>query len=189
MATFRIRKQKDGSLSYGVEIRKKNLKITKSFATEEDAKLYAFHKERLIDLIDNFEVPKEKRISLAALFEMKVDSLREDKPKGAQDVANAALKILSYFEDKLFYDQINYQDWMECAKKLAQEDVYKGVVREWTKRQMSIYTLRNIFAYASSSVSHAQSLGFNLENYPLMVLKTYIMPKLNAEKKLSEKLN
>src|ERR1700679_1545188 len=71
MACIQERPNENGDVSYRVSIRKKGHIISKSFYTKEDAEIYAFYKERLIDLMENFEVPIEKRLTLQSIMNIR----------------------------------------------------------------------------------------------------------------------
>lgn len=183
MGSISKRKLKNGSFSYHTSIRKKNHEIIKSFSTEEDAKLFIFHKERLIDLIENFEIPIEQRIMIKTVFELKQKSMKETSPKEVIDMQNSAERVIVNFGEKIFCHELAYDDWVRVAKSLLDDDVYRGAKNENGKRKMSPLTLRKIFAHASSAISFVQKQGINIENHPLQVMKTFIAPILEKTSK------
>lgn len=172
MASIRKNETKDGT-SYHVNIRMKGKDITRTFYTEEDAKLYEFYKERLLRNMEYFEVPLSKRITLEQIFELKLKYFNDVDKRTVNNFNNSLQRFIEQFGDK-FYCNITYEDWVQAAKNLYSTPVYKGAKTEKGKRDMSIKTLRNIFAYASSAVSFAQEKGIEIENHPAKVIKVYI---------------
>jgi len=181
MASIDKRKNKDGSFTYRVAIRKNKIEVYKSFSIEEDAKLYAFYKERLIDNMNNFEIPLKHRITLNNIFEIKLSSISNNDKKSVNDFENAKTKILKFLPDK-FYHEITYDEWLLAAKNIMNMDVFRGSNTAKNLRKPSPSTLRRYFACASSAVSHAQSQGIELENNPLKILQTFITPIMKKEK-------
>lgn len=166
----------DGCKSFRVQIRRKGLDISKNFRNIEDANLYADYKERLIDNIKNFEVPLKDRITLNDLLEIK---LKDSDNKDLKcHVLVAFNRFNEIFGEHKFYNKITYKDWEDACKKLSESYVFRGAKSENGKRIMSLNTLRRYFAYVSSCVSHAQSLGIELDNIPLKILQVCINPKL-----------
>lgn len=177
MATIREREGKDGKMTYNVMIRKKGVEISKTFFTEEDAELYEWYKERLLQNMDAFDVPINERVTLEQLCELKVASLPEETDFRTKLHFESSLdRITTYLGKDKFLCNFTYEDWLECAKKVAEMDVYRGTKTEKNKRKMSVKTLRNIFSYASSMISHGISVGIPLENHPLQVVRAYISP-------------
>ncbi len=174
MAKIEKRVNKDSSLSYRVMIRKKNLDISKTFHTEEDAKLYVFYKERLIDNMENFEIPLKERLTFENLYEIKMSNSNDLSTRSRYDLKISFEYISKNMDIKKFVDQISLDDWIECAKKLLDSDVYRGAKTESAKRKMSAATLRKIIAYASSIYSCAQENGVDIENIPAKLLKGFV---------------
>ena len=174
MATIEKISNSDGSISYRVKIRKKGIDVSRTFRNEEDAIMYGKYKERLIENMENFDVPLKSRVTLRQIFEL--------KPKETYSAKNHNDLSLIRFEEFLgpnrFYEDITFDEWRGCVEKFAKMDVFKGGRTEKSKRLMSPQTIRRMFAMASSVVSHAQSLGIELENHPLRVIQTTIRPKL-----------
>lgn len=175
MASIDKRPKKNGEISYEVNIRRKGFEISKTFRTEEDANLYAFYKERLIDNMDNFEVNIKNRVTLKDLTELKLKNVTERRAR--QDIENAFMKVRPHIGDK-FLSEITYDNWIEIAKKLLGEYVYKGARNETNKRLMSIASLRRYFAVISSIYSNAGTYGIEVENLPLKVLQNYIYKQM-----------
>ena len=179
MATIDTRLNKDGTTSYRVSIRKKGQELYKTFSTEEDAKLYAWHKERLIDNMANFDVPLKDRVRFKDILTMKMDSLPVTDTKTMSDFKLSGERICNLLPD-LFMHEISYDTWLKCAKDLLDMDVYRGARTELAKRKMSPNTVRRHFACASSGISYAQSKGINIDNHALKVMQTFITPLINS---------
>lgn len=175
MASFSVRQNSDGSTSYVASIRKKNIEIKRSFKTEEDANVFAFYKERLIDLMNAFEVPLSETLTIDQVFELKLKEISEVDIRPRNDFINTKKRITSHFNDKIFIKDITYNEWLECAKSIYQMPVFRGGKNESCKKNMSPKTLRNIFAYCSSAISNAQEKGIKIPNYPLEIIKDYII--------------
>ncbi len=174
MAVIQENKLKDGSFSYRVQIRKSgHSEIYKTFHTKEDAEIYCFYKERLIDNIEAFEVPIEKRMTLNEIFELKLDASSKLDRKTVLDMENAYRLCDTYIDVKRYMYEITYKF----------HNVFRGAKTDNGKRKMSPVTLRRHFACYSSAFSHAIGLGFNIENLPLKILQNYINPILKEFKK------
>jgi len=73
--------------SFRVQIRKKNIEISKTFNKEEDAILWAKYKENLIDCIEVFDVPLKEMVTLREAIELKINALSSaKKSKDIQDI-------------------------------------------------------------------------------------------------------
>ncbi len=179
MATIEKRPNKNG-FSWRVMIRKKNQEVYKSFDTEEDANLYVFYKERLIDNIANFDVPIQDRVTLMQIMELKIQTIDESDKRTIGDYDMTVRRLKDCFGDIMFYQSLTFEHWVEAAKKLLQTDVYKGAKTEAAKRKMSPNTLRKIFAHASAAVSYAQHQGIAIDNHPMKVMNTFILPLLKG---------
>lgn len=177
MAVIQKRKNGDG-FSYRVQIRKKGTEIYKSFITEEDAKLYAFYKERLIDNMAAFDVPLKLRVNLRQIIELKISSLDKTPKRAAEEFETAYARVSKYIKENKFIIDISMDDWLNIAKSMLQDDVFYGSKTENGKRKMSLLTLRRYFANISSAISYAQSQGIEIDNLPLKVIQTYINPKI-----------
>lgn len=182
MASITKKISSNGEISYKVCIRKKGVEIYKTFFTEEDAKLYEFYKENLIQNMDNFDVPISERITLNQIIELKLDDLRKNKisDRYIVDFNYVLNHIKNYMDMNQFVCKISYNDWINVAKNLLESDVYRGAKTEIGKRKMSISTLRRIFACISSAYSFAMSKEINIENLPLKVLQVYIYPMMKT---------
>jgi len=187
MATIEKRISKDGKTSYRVNIRKKGIEIMRTFYDKETANLFVYYKENLINNMQNFEVPLQNRITLLQIFELK-ESAMDDK-SSLNHIKNAKIKLCDYFKEKIFYNEISLEEWIEAAKFLYTTDVYKGAKTENSKRKMSANTLRNIFAYASAAISYAQNKGIEIENNAQKVMNIYILPLIKESKNQSETLS
>ena len=176
----RIEKRKHGNgFSYRVVIRRKGVEIYKSFPEEEDAKIYASYKEKLIDNMANFEVPLKDRVTLRQILEMKLNEMKEHDGRSIADMELAFSRVIDRApKNKMFVNQMNYQEWLSIAKDIYETPVHRGVKGEHTKRKMSPISLRRLFASLSSAMSYAQGCGIELDNHPLKVVQSYINPMI-----------
>ena len=178
MAT--IEKRLDGnSFSYRIKIRKKGIEIMKSFSNEEDAKLYIFYKERLIENMNHFDVPLQDRVTLEQLFELKKKACAGYDRRTLNELDNVFNRVNSFLGENKFFHQISYDEWFSIAKSVYDMDIFRGSKKNIIK--MSPLTFRRYFATLSSVVSHAVSLGIAIENHPLKVLQTYITPLIKKK--------
>ncbi len=183
MATIEERKNQDGTNVFRIQIRKHNHPIiNKTFLTREDANLYVFYKERLIDNMDNFDIKINERITIQQVFEMKLENSENLDKRSKSDMENAFKLISSFIDIKKYCLKTTSEEWLECAKSLYGLDVYKGAKTENGKRKMSPLTLRRNFANASSAFSFAIINGIEIENLPLKILQTYINPLCKQSK-------
>jgi len=162
MASISERENKDGTITYRVSIRKKGSSLEKSFYTKEDAELYSYYKERLIDNMSNFEVPIKDMVRMEEIIEMKKKSILDSdrRTKNSYDVNLS--RFNEFFGKDKFLCNISYDDWVKFAKHLSDLTVYRGAKTEIGARKMSINTLRKVLAEFSSAFSHAISLGINI---------------------------
>jgi hypothetical protein len=172
MATITKRKNGD-SFTWRVSIRKKGCEEYRSFRTEEDAKLYAWWKEKLIDNMDNFDIPLNQRITIDGIVEMKINSIPDINLRQKAEFLNAAERCKNFLPNKQFYVQFTLNDWKDCLKKIIGLQVHKGCIGDHTKRQASLSTLRRIFANMSSCVNYARSQNIEIENHPLTILQCH----------------
>lgn len=170
----------DNGFSYRVMIRKKGFEIYKTFSNEEDAKLYIFYKERLIDNMNNFDVPLKDRVTLEQLFELKKKACEGYDKRTLNELDNVFNRVKSFISENKFFHEISYDQWLSIAKSVYEMDVFRGSKTNIIK--MSPITLRRYFATLSSVISHAVSLGIAVENYPLKVLQAYINPLIKVHK-------
>ena len=78
MGSISKRVNSNGEVSFSVKVRKQGIDITKTFFTEEDAKLFIYYKERLIKNKENFDVPIAKRITLDYCIDLKLQEKDRD---------------------------------------------------------------------------------------------------------------
>ncbi len=173
MASISKRINQDGKETFRVSIRKKGHKMYRTFYSLQDAELFSFYKEKLANNIENFDVPLEQRITIESIFELKQKSAAL-KEKEDQRLKNVKKRTLEYFKDKVFYHEISFDDWVSFAKYLFTTPVYRGAKTEKGKRDMSVNTLKNLFAYISASITTVQNKGFKIDNHPLKVIRTVI---------------
>lgn len=180
MATIEKRMGKDG-MSFKTLIRRKGLEICKTFKTEEDAKLYAFYKEKLIDNMEAFEIPLKDRISLNEILDLKLRTIQDYDKRTINDLMFSFKRCLRWLPEKKYYQDFTEEDWLNCAKNLYSEDSWRGSKSNLLK--ISPVTLRRIFAMISSTVSHCQSLGIALDNLPLKIIQIFINPLIKSQSK------
>ena len=176
MATINERQNEKGTISHRVQIRRNNTNISKTFYCKEDAEVYAFYKERLISNMENFEVDIKDTVTTKSIFELKIASIAQiiDNKRELNDMESSLKRIGNYIDLDKCYSSTSLEEWIEAAKKIFKEPVYRGAKTEISRREMSPNTLRKIFAHASAAVSYAQSQGIAIENYPIKVIQSYI---------------
>lgn len=177
MATIKKRQDSKGNTSFTVLIRKKGLEVCKTFYDEEEANLYIWYKERLIQEMENYESPIHERISLKQIFEMKIQKIDPSNFREINGFDNTCKRFLEFFKSKFFLHQISFNDWKECLDNFLKNE--KNMRDE--SKNVSMKSIRKFFAYASSCFSNAIENGINLENHPLKILQLYINPKLKNE--------
>jgi hypothetical protein len=180
MASIDKREGKEGD-TFRVLIRKKGIEISKSFKNEEDAKLYAFYKERLIDNMEFFEIPLKERITLNEIVDLKRRTIQEYDKRTINDLDSSFKRCMRFLPQKKYYSDLTEEDWMNCAKNLYAEDSWKGSKANTLK--ISPVTLRRIFAMISCAISHCQSLGIALDNLPLKIIQSFVNPMIKSQSK------
>lgn len=177
MGSISKRVNSNGEVSFSVKVRKQGIDITKTFFTEEDAKLFIYYKERLIKNKENFDVPIAKRITLDYCIDLKL----QEKDRDCKEISSFNC-ARDRFNEKLgkdkFLCELTYDDWLRVAKEMFIDPVYRGSKKEKNARIMSPTTLRRQFAYVSSSISYTISKGVEIENHPLKVIQTHISPMI-----------
>lgn len=173
---------KRGPRNYQARLRIDGSEISKTFTHEEDAQLYIDYKERLHTKMKNFEIPIKDMVTLNQIFELKLKSVPLNDRRTISDIKLCQTRFTSIFHGIRFYSDITFEDWIKSAETLYSEDVFKGAKTENGRRKMSPVTLKKIFAYASASVSYAQSQGIEVENHPLRVIQCYITPLIDKSK-------
>lgn len=180
MSVIIKRENKKGEISYQVRIRTKDCQIYKSFLDEHDAKLYCFHRERLINNKKNFDIPIKDRVTLNHIIDLKMQSKgMDDKEISSFDHARKVLNE-RFGVDKFLCD-ITFEDWVNAVKDIYSTPVFRGSVKEKNKRIMSPNTLKRIFAYVSCAISYAMNQGIELENHALKIIQTHITPMIKKE--------
>jgi len=178
MAHIKERVNKKGETTYSVKIRKKEVDIQKTFYSLEDAKLYEFWKERLIQNMENFEVDLKDRVTISQLYDMKSKTIKSCDKRYASDFEFSKKRLVDFFGETRFIQSITYEEWVGFTRHLLDTDVYKGAKTENGKRKMSPESARKVLAYTSASISHAISKGIELDNLPLKVIQVYLRPFL-----------
>jgi hypothetical protein len=174
MGTIKKILNKNGSFSFRAIALHKDEQIHHTFTTEEDALLFIAYKERLLKNKEAFDVDISKTISFEDLMNLKKATFPSTDRRTLGDIETSLTRLKEMFKDKIIYSNITYEDWKNAAVELSKISVYRGAKNGKNKRLISIHTLRKIFAHASSAVTHAQSLGMELINHPLAVIKTTI---------------
>lgn len=180
MGTIRKRTSKLGEITYCVEIRIKGHEVYKTFSDEEDAKMYLWYKEKLIYNIINYEIPIKERVTLTDIYELKIREIDPNNKRSIDDFKYSLQRTLPFLPEKKLFSEYTYEDWLNCCKELFNTKVNRGSKEK--NRDMSLSTLRKIFAHHSSCISCAQRKGIDIENFPLKVLNSHITPLLNKEK-------
>lgn len=167
-----------------MEIRKGDSTFYKTFQTEEDAKLYEFYKERLLNNLENFEVDISNRLTLENIIEMKIKHDGQSlHPKNVVDMKYSFKRIIDFLPtNKKFYVQYTFEDWVESLKHLQSQPVYRGAKTELGKRVISLKTIRKVFAHLSSAISFCQTQGIKLDNLPLKILQVHVNKLINNKK-------
>lgn len=178
MAVIIKRENKDGSTSFRVSIRTKNIEICKTFQNEEDAKLFIFFKEKLINNMSNFDIPIENRITLEQVIEMKLEEV--DNHRSKTDFTMSASRILACLKKHTFLCELSFEDWVQACKNLSDKDVFRGSKNQHNARTPSLSTIRRVFATLSSAFSYAISKGIPVENHPLKIVQTFINDKMKT---------
>lgn len=168
MASFRERKGRHEAI-----IRRKNLFLSASFSTKEDAELWAAYKEDLIDQIVAFEPPLEQIITLGDAIQMRVDTAKE---KGTSDIGD--IKILFQSFEKyidLPIQEISYDDLANHFEYLMTVPVKRGGnpnnLEAGLKTMPSMYTTFRKFSYLSTVYEHLIKEGVRIQNHPLALCK------------------
>src|SRR5258708_28344047 len=115
MASISERENKDGSITFRVSIRKKGFSFEKSFFKKEDAELYSYYKERLIDNMSNFEVPIKDMIRMDQLIEMKKKSIADSDKRTKNGLDINLSRYQEFFGIDKFLCDISYNDWLKFA--------------------------------------------------------------------------
>lgn len=183
MSTIKKNVGKNGKLTFSVYIKKKDFEICKTFYTLEDAKIYSFYKERLIQNMENFDVPLNERITLNQIIDLKIESATDLSVKTITQMQSMGKKFSDFFGKNRFYHTITYADWIDSVKYFMELNVYiGGQVREDSTKKISIETLRKHYAYLSSCISYVIDQGIPIINHPLTIIQTYINPKIKEKK-------
>lgn len=183
MASIRIWEKQDGSKSYQVDIRKKGLSIKRTFTDEEDAKLFANYKERLIDNMENFEVPLKNRVTLRSIFEIKISSVDASNKRMIDELNCTLDRLEKILGSETFVSDLTFEKWLNASKILYETPVFIGYNKEKNQKKMTLKTFRRILASASSVFSFANEKGIELENHPLSVIQKYINPLMRKNEK------
>lgn len=173
------RKNEDGSISYKVKVNKNGDCFSKTFSTYEDAILYEKYKKRLVECITNFDVPLSQRLRLVDIVEMKKKQFQDER--SIREFNLSCERVLQNMKPHVFLSELTYDDWVNCMENISKLHLpVRG--NAITKSLISGISIRRIFATISSSISHANEKGCELQNYALEVIQKKINPFLKSEK-------
>lgn len=182
MAVITKRVSSKGETTYRAMIRKKGMEISRTFFEKEEAERFVWWKENLIQNMENYEVPIEKRVTLEDIFQLKIEKSGDLSRRMIDDIRFSLERIVEIIGKGRFCDEISYDEWKNVVNKLSKTEVFKGSKVPKNARVMSTSTLRRIFACMSSLYSNAISSGIPLDNTPLKIIQTIINPMINNEK-------
>lgn len=182
MAVITKRVSSKGEISFRTIIRKKGVDITRTFFSEEEAKMFSWWKENLITNMGNYEVPIQERVTLEDIFQLKMESSGNLSRRMIDDIRFSLERVTDILGKGRFCHEISFDEWKKVVEKLSQTEVFKGSKNSKNARVMSVSTLRRTFACISSMYSNAISHGIAIENIPLKIIKTVINPNINNEK-------
>ncbi len=181
MANIVKREQKNGSVSFQVKIRRKNMEVIKTFSNREDAELFAYYRERLIENMKAYDISMKDRLTLQQICELKQKTMTERR--AIAEFENSCSRIMENIKPHAFLGQLTYEDWEECLYKINNLSIpMRGGAKIMTI--ISPISVRRIFATLSSAFSHAIGLGIPLENYPLKLIQNKINPALKKGDKV-----
>lgn len=167
---------------FAVNFKLKGQDVVRYFSEEEDAKIYLWHRNRLDELKNAYDIPINERITLREMVEIKNGESLDKASRTLKQISLAQERTQEQLpQDKRYVHEYTYDDWLNAAKGLYNTEIHRGSVSN--KISMSLGTLRRDFAYLSSCYSHIIAKGVKIENMPLKVLQTYINPLLKESKK------
>lgn len=167
--------------NFRVQIRRKGIDISKTFHSKEDAEVYEFYKNRLLDNMAAFEIDIKDTVTIQQVVELKVASIPMITPKNTCEFKNCLQELNAYIPKTTVFSTTTYEQWLAAAKKILATPVRHGGRSNQPKtKAMSLNTLRRHMANLSSSVSHAISQGIAIDNHPLKVIQVFVAPKLKA---------
>jgi hypothetical protein len=177
MATIREKVSKNG-VRYYVSIRRKNETIYSSFGDKETAELFAFIKEKVIDEMENFDIPSSQLIRLKDAFEIKkMDMISEQKNKKSLQDLNISYSIFESILSPDFYlIDINWDKLQEITKILLNKKVQHGGNYKTLNnlKLISPTTVRKHLMNLSSLYGNLIKKGINLKN-PFTEFMPYFM--------------
>jgi hypothetical protein len=178
MATLRNRSGK-----FYVMIRKKgHPTLHRVFSNKEDAEIFAYWKEDILEQITNFEPPLEELITLDTAIEMKIQEATNQKlgKKTIKDIKDLKNYFANLLDQSLF--SISYENLMCAYNELSKKEIRRGgsIIKGGIYKLPSQKTLRNRFAILSSVYSLMIKKGVKIVNHPLNIL-SFIKDKLYTE--------
>lgn len=170
--------KQSGEKSYRVVIRKKGQEISRTFSNLDDAKVFEYYRNRLIENMANFDVPIQERVRLDDIIELKLEGINDART--IDEFKNSAKKVKENIKHHMFISELAIDDWVECFKKIS---CLLIPIRKNSKEMTlaSPLSVRRWFAVLSSAFSYAISKGIRVENYPLQIVQKYINPKLRSK--------
>lgn len=171
MASIRERKIENG-VSYTVDIRKKNINITKTFRNKKDAELWATWKEDLIDNMEAFDVKVEHMITLEDAIGLKVKELIDKGSKEINDT-HYLTRDFNCFINKYLHE-ISFDDYNNLCQKMLKKEILvggkRGVEGSGRKAIQSPATVLRKFVVLAAVYSYLIKQGFDIENHPQKVV-------------------
>lgn len=176
MATIRSKRGK-----YQVEIERNDVLIYKTFSSKETAELYKRYREDLEEEMKNFDIPKDKLITLDSAIDYKLELLEDAKsdPKTIGDT----IGLKNYFSEFLDFpvSEITKEMLKEKVDLMLTQIVRRGGFQKIeSSGRMSIQspaTVKRKMSYLSAVYSSLSTLGVTVHNpaYPLLAYLTEIM--------------
>lgn len=183
MASVTKKNNKNGSIIHKVRINKNGVHICKSFSDPEDAELFIYYKEKLIENMKNFDVSLSQRLTLGQIFELKIEGSEELDTKSINDMRLSLSRLEAIFGENRCYFSITIEEWTESVKSIMGLKVYRGAKNKNGERDISFKSIKKIFAHASSCVTFCQNMGFKIDNKPMSVIQNTITPIIKGKEK------
>lgn len=180
MASINERISSKGEKTYRVQIRNKDFEQYKTFTTKEDAELFIFSRERLINNMKNFDVPINNRVRLVDIIQLKKSQIKDADIRTICEFDMALKRCLENMKPHVFLEELTLEDWKACLDKVVILHIpIRG--NAITTSLISIKSVRRLFATLSSAFSSAIASGIPIENYPLQIVQKYINPMIKNE--------
>lgn len=176
MASIESRVNKDGSVSWRVQIRRKDRVLASTFRDKETAEMWAHYKESLIDEIEAFEVPKEELVTFKDMIELKVKEAIESKtsPRYIKDLRNDMEEFSNRLGRDRFVNEISYEELFEVVKGMIGEKTKiggtKSDITTGSPVNRSPASVRRKLASYSTCITVLQKNGLNIDNIALKIM-------------------